>query len=431
MSTRSRKRRKAERRRARQRGAVGGADGTSTCGHGEGPRPGSQEDYEGVIAHAEQVLSNLSQRRVSRDELDVWVTVLLRRTAPRPVEMVGQVLGLLTLNSLRGAVDGGWDPHDLAELVRRRDASWLPILAAALYDNSLGDGPADAQWRAAVEAIAPPAPLLFRDRSDIACGLGLTALLGGVPKVRAQPIPPQSAASPGSQHPKWRQVRALLAKAESTEFGPEAEALVAKAQELISRYALERLLDADGTPNGQPTLGPVPRKIWLDRPYVRAKASLVHSVAEANHCRAATADRHDFVILVGQQPDLDCVELLVTSLLVQAGAAMMAVGRAPGHSGRRARERSFRQSFLFAYANRIGERLKRAGDAVVAEHVSVLPVMRDHDARVADAFEAIVPTSPGRAVTSYDYAGWQAGTTAADMARLDVGGRLESGDANV
>ena len=48
--------------------------------------------------------------------------------------------------------------------------------------------------------------------------------------------------------------------------------------------------------------------------------------------------------------DLAAVELLFTSLLVQAQTALM---RAPGSS------RSYRSSFLFAYAARIGERLPR------------------------------------------------------------------------
>ncbi|MDP9441581.1 MAG: DUF2786 domain-containing protein, partial [Actinomycetota bacterium] len=34
-------------------------------------------------------------------------------------------------------------------------------------------------------------------------------------------------------------VRALLAKAESTEFAPEAEAFTEKAQELMARYAID------------------------------------------------------------------------------------------------------------------------------------------------------------------------------------------------
>lgn len=54
--------------------------------------------------------------------------------------------------------------------------------------------------------------------------------------------------------------------------------------------------------------------------------------------------------------DLDAVELLFTSLLVQATTAMLAAGSRQDAHGR-SRTRSFRQSFLAAYAQRIGERL--------------------------------------------------------------------------
>src|SRR5438552_3000516 len=57
--------------------------------------------------------------------------------------------------------------------------------------------------------------------------------------------------------------------------------------------------------------------------------------------------------------DLDAVELLFTSLLVQANAAMIRAGGKKDEYGR-SRTRSFRQSFLVPYAIRIGERLAEA-----------------------------------------------------------------------
>ena len=57
-------------------------------------------------------------------------------------------------------------------------------------------------------------------------------------------------------------------------------------------------------------------------------------------------------------------------------------------------------------------------------------MLRDHDARVADAFDAMVPTGQGRAASANDYAGWQAGTTAADSARLDVNQKLTQDSAS-
>jgi hypothetical protein len=63
--------------------------------------------------------------------------------------------------------------------------------------------------------------------------------------------------------------------------------------------------------------------------------------------------------VVGFQADLDAVELLFTSLLVQANAAMLQAGAKRDAYGQ-SRTRAFHQSFLIAYATRIGERLSQA-----------------------------------------------------------------------
>jgi hypothetical protein len=77
-----------------------------------------------------------------------------------------------------------------------------------------------------------------------------------------------------------------------------------------------------------------------------------------------------------------------------------------------------------AFAGRIGQRLQAAQDVAVAEHSQALPVLRDHEARVSEVFDAMVPHTPGRAVQVTDYEGWVAGTVAADRAQLDVSARL-------
>jgi hypothetical protein len=78
-----------------------------------------------------------------------------------------------------------------------------------------------------------------------------------------------------------------------------------------------------------------------------------------------------------------------------------------------------------AYATRIGERLRQVDEEAVADTPGALPVLRDHEARVAEAFEALVPTEQGRSVRVTDEAGWVAGTAAADLAQLDVRDRLD------
>lgn len=219
-------------------------------------------------------------------------------------------------------------------------------------------------------------------------------------------------------------MHALLAKAESTQYDEEAEALSAKAQELISRYALEQLMAAERsqTSSGVPEVEV--RRLWIDPPYVGAKARLVHAVASANRCQAASTEALAFCTVVGSPTDLDAVELLVTSLLVQASAAMTRHGSRVSVAGR-SRTRSFRHSFLVAYAQRIGERLCAVTEEVATDSSgALLPVLRGQEARVAEAFDAMVPHRLQAAPTVSNADGWYAGRAAADLATLSIEGRL-------
>jgi plasmid stabilization system protein ParE len=72
-------------------------------------------------------------------------------------------------------------------------------------------------------------------------------------------------------------VRALLAKAESTDYAPEADAFTAKAQELTARHAIDEVMlhSVAGQTGHPPHAGkPIVRRICIDDPYARAKFSL-------------------------------------------------------------------------------------------------------------------------------------------------------------
>jgi hypothetical protein len=118
------------------------------------------------------------------------------------------------------------------------------------------------------------------------------------------------------------------------------------------------------------------------------------------------------------------VELLHTSLLVQAASAMHAAGPQVDARGR-SRTRSFRRSFLLAYAWRIGERIREANAATEAvadaqRGGDLLPVLRRRDADVDAAVQEVFPDlRDRRAATVTNAAGWGAGVAAADRADLD------------
>jgi hypothetical protein len=219
-------------------------------------------------------------------------------------------------------------------------------------------------------------------------------------------------------------VRALLAKAESTTFAEEAEAYTAKAQELMARHSIDYALlsvgaDVRDEPGG--------RRIGVENPYEAPKVLLLDAVAGANRCRAIWSSSFGFVTVLGFAADIDAVELLFTSLLVQATTAMMQAGSRRDAHGR-STTRSFRQSFLTAYAQRIGERLATATKQATEqasrdlagrpEAERLLPVLASRDSAVGAMADELFPHLVGRplAVTNRD--GWVSGRAAADQAHL-------------
>ena len=78
-------------------------------------------------------------------------------------------------------------------------------------------------------------------------------------------------------------VRKLLAKAEAEGVTPaEAEALTAKAAELMAKYGIDRALLAARRPE---TDHPADRKLDIDNPWARVQAHLLCGLASALRCQ--------------------------------------------------------------------------------------------------------------------------------------------------
>lgn len=227
-------------------------------------------------------------------------------------------------------------------------------------------------------------------------------------------------------------VRALLAKAESTTFAEEAEAYTAKAQELMARHSIDYALLSVGAGARDE---PVGRRIGIENPYEAPKALLLNAVASANRCRAIWSSSFGFVTVLGFAADIDAVELLFTSLLVQATAAMMQAGSRRDAYGR-STTRSFRQSFLTAYAQRIGERLatatKQATEQASRDLAGqpgadrLLPILASRDSAVGEMADDLFPDLVGRPVAASNRDGWVLGRAAADQALLTTRRAVDS-----
>jgi hypothetical protein len=351
-------------------------------------------------------------------------------------------------SSVAQAWQRGWQPADLAHVVGHRlQARHKRIctdaigLQAQTYRHLPG---ADPQWIAQVEAVSDVGhsvshPGLFMGWTHAFGGLAAgflgaietLALLQSLPPQPRLCIPPSEwpatapprangAAGRGrtsTADPKMiERVRALLAKAESTNFPDEAEAFTAKAQELIARHAIDQaLLGGDAGPGD--TIG---RRFLVDDPYGRAKSMLVDAIARANACSAVWSDHFGFCTVFGAPRDLDVVEILYASLLTQATAAMTAAGR---NDRGRSRVRSFRQAFLVSFASRIGQRLQQATATAVDEARSAhgdsfLPVLASRELASEEARSDAFPDLRTRTVSLSNHDGWMAGRAAADTAHL-------------
>ncbi|MFE0421938.1 DUF2786 domain-containing protein [Streptomyces sp. NPDC058953] len=333
---------------------------------------------------------------------------------------------------VRRAWERGWQPADVIRLVRRDLGDPHIRIAAELIRAESRRYPAAAlppRWAAQLDDLAPGAvpPWRAPDRFSYATAvLELYRLLLRLPSIEpVGPVPGASATAtaavpPSAYEPKaLTRIRALLAKAEATDYPEEAEALSAKAQELAARYSVDAaaVSGAGGDAAGRAVPGAC--RIGVEPPYETAKAILLDAVAGANRCRAVWNGDFDFSTVVGYASDLDAVELLYTSLLVQ-GTAAMTRAEAAQRAGGRKRTKTFRQSFLMAYASRVGERLTAAADAVAgAAPADLLPVLATRDVAVSARADELFPrTTTTRVRGVDDPAGWEEGRAAADSARV-------------
>lgn len=308
----------------------------------------------------------------------------------------------------------GWQPVELHRVIARRgDPIQGRLVAEAATAFLTGKDPVDDGWRAQAVHLNDSFDRRKPDRIAVLdASLDLLGELRRLPAVEILIPPPGTPATTVHHHADRRvldRVRALLAKAEATDFPAEAESYSAKAQELITRYRIEEVT----APAVDVT--PFARRIGVDHPYENEKAGLLDAVSRANGCRTVWSPELGFSTIFGFDADIDAVELLHTSLLVQANKAMTRDEPAKG----KARVKAFRRSFLIAYGIRIGERLREAAEREFAGHGDLLPVLRSRDVQVQSAMEKVFPrTVRARSSRVYSLEGWDSGRAAADEANL-------------
>ena len=312
----------------------------------------------------------------------------------------------------------GWQPAEMVREIGRQFGprhARMAIDAAAMEMRNYARAAVDEQWQAQLVGLGASTWWSSDDRyleqwrgreqlsteAAVTCALQVLFGLATLPRLgRVCPLPGtarQGAQAPEAGRPGQQalgRARALLAKAESAGLPDEAEVLTCRAQELLATRSMQDALLADQAPRAREAASG--RRLFIDGPYELAKAGLLDVLATVNRCRAVWHKNLGLSTVLGFPGDLDGVELLFGSLLVQADTAMLREGSGRDEVGS-SRTRAFRQAFLAAYTQRVGERLADA--AAAAEHKAVaaapdgglVPVLAARHRMVDEAAGRIFP----------------------------------------
>ncbi len=221
-------------------------------------------------------------------------------------------------------------------------------------------------------------------------------------------------------------IRKLLAKAEGAATAAEAGAYTAKAVELMARHGVDEALLGAADP-GRDEIDAI--RMQVDDPYSAGKARLLGWVASALGCRCvlhgAWAGKVAAVTVFGHASDRHRVELLYTSLLLQATAQLVRL-RPPDPDESVA---AYRRSWLHGFAVEVHRRLTDAERAAAAQErpshgPSVALVLADRRERVERAYAEAFPVLGRSRRSVLTGSGYRAGTHAgsrADLGRAPVG----------
>jgi hypothetical protein len=250
-------------------------------------------------------------------------------------------------------------------------------------------------------------------------------------------------------------VRKLLAQAESTSFPEEARTFYTRAQELMTRWAIDDAMLAGASAEAVGTIGVT--RIQLDaNEYRTPKVNLLHAIAMANSCRVIRSwsyhvpdpDRKSgrrrvmHVDVVGYERDRALVELVWTSLLAQAEREFLAfdvqermreeaemLGVRPNQRGgfRIRWHNTFMMGFISGVSKQLAHARRRTEEQAKVATPGVSIVLADRRAAVDADFEERYPsrslarTSAGNGSARARAHGRVAGERA-DVGRPRVGG---------
>ena len=218
-------------------------------------------------------------------------------------------------------------------------------------------------------------------------------------------------------------VRKLLVKAEADGVTQaEAQALTAKAAELMAKYGIDRALLAAARPE---TDRPADRVIEIGNPWARVQAHLLCGLAAALRCQCEILPRSGAgsrIHVFGFASDIERTDVLYTSLLLQMWQGLSAVEPPAWSRGPRA----WRRSWLLGFATAVVARVRaaeqaaatRAADAPAGNGATAAQVLADRTQIIERTLRRAYPVTRTSRVT---YSGSGYGTGYTQGQRADIG----------
>ena len=218
-------------------------------------------------------------------------------------------------------------------------------------------------------------------------------------------------------------VRKLLVKAEADGVTQaEAQALTAKAAELMAKYGIDRALLAAARPE---TDRPDDRVIDIANPWARVQAHLLCGLAAALRCQCVILPRTgpgSRIHVFGFASDIERTDVLYTSLLLQMWQGLSAA-EPPAWSRS---TRAWRRSWLLGFATAVVSRVRaaeqraaqRAADAPAGSGPSAALVLADRTEIIDRTLRQAYPVTRTSRVT---YSGTGYGTGYVQGQRADIG----------
>jgi uncharacterized protein DUF2786 len=223
--------------------------------------------------------------------------------------------------------------------------------------------------------------------------------------------------------PLLARVRKLLAKAADAGVSPaEAQALTAKAAELMAKYGIDRALLAAERPE---TDHPADRVFDIGNPWARVQAHLLCGLASALRCQSVILPHTgpgSRIHVFGYSSDIERTDVLYTSLLVQMWQGL-AAAQVPGWCRS---PRAWRRSWLLGFATSVVARVRAAEEAAAARATApsaasgarTALVLADRTVVIRRNIERAYPVTRKSRVT---YSGNGYGAGYAEGQRADIG----------